>query len=45
MKAVRPLESEEMEMDEANPKVGHVRNNGPELLRAERAAQNEELSF
>ena len=31
---LRPLDSDEMEMFEANPKVGNVRNNGPELLRA-----------
>lgn len=29
---LRPFESEEMEMFEANPKVNNVRNNGPELL-------------
>ncbi len=31
---LRPFESEEMEMYEANPKVGNIRNNGPEMLRA-----------
>ena len=31
---LRPLESEEMEMFPANPMVGNVRNNGPELMRA-----------
>lgn len=31
---LRPFESEAMEMYEANPKVGNVRNNGPELMRA-----------
>ena len=31
---LRPFESEEMEMFEANSKVGNVRNNGPELMRA-----------
>ena len=35
---LRPLESDEMEMTEANPKVGNVRNNGPELMRAAAAA-------
>ncbi len=35
---LRPLESDEMEMTEANPKVGNVRNNGPELMRAAEAA-------
>lgn len=30
---LRPYESDEMEMHEANPKVGNVRNNGPELMR------------
>ena len=30
----RGYESEEMEVYEANPKVGNVRNNGPEMLRA-----------
>ena len=29
---VRPYESEDMEMYEANPFVGSVRNNGPEML-------------
>jgi putative SOS response-associated peptidase YedK len=40
---LRPLESDEMEMYEANLKVGNVRNNGPEMLRAERAAESGEL--
>lgn len=31
---LRPYESEEMEMHEANPKVGNIRNNGPEMMRA-----------
>ena len=31
---LRPLKSEEMEMFPANPMVGNVRNNGPELMRA-----------
>ena len=31
---LRLLESDEMEMFAANPKVGNVRNNGPELIRA-----------
>jgi putative SOS response-associated peptidase YedK len=36
---LRPFESEEMEVYEANPKVGNVRNNSPEMLRAaEKAA-------
>lgn len=35
---LRPLESDEMEMFEANPKVGNVRKNGPELMRAAVAA-------
>ncbi len=29
---LRPFESEEMEMREANPKVNNARNNGPEML-------------
>ena len=41
---LRPLESEEMEMFAADPKVGNVRNNGPELMRAAaKAAQEGEL--
>lgn len=41
---LRPLESDEMEMFEANPKVGNVRNNGPELMRkAEIASESGEL--
>ena len=30
---LKPFESEEMEMYEANSKVGDVRNNGPEMLK------------
>ena len=41
---LRPLESEEMEMYEADPKVGNVSNNGPELMRAAaKAAADAEL--
>ena len=41
---LRPFESEGMEMYEANPKVGNVRNNGPELMRAAlKAAESGEL--
>jgi putative SOS response-associated peptidase YedK len=41
---LRPLESDEMEMAEANPKVGNVRNNGPEMMRsAAKAAEDGEL--
>ncbi len=41
---LRPFESEEMEMSEANPKVNNVRNNGPEMMRkAMEAAENGEL--
>ena len=29
---LRPCESEDMEMTPANPVVGNVRNNGPEML-------------
>jgi len=29
---LRPYEAEDMEMYEANPLVGNVRNNGPEML-------------
>ena len=29
-----PYESDEMEVYEVNPKVGNVRNNGPEMMRA-----------
>jgi putative SOS response-associated peptidase YedK len=32
---LRPFESEDMEMHEANPGVGNVRNNGPEMLRGQ----------
>ncbi len=38
---LRPLPSAEMEMFEAHPNVGNVRNNGPELMRkAEKAAED-----
>jgi putative SOS response-associated peptidase YedK len=41
---LRPFGSEEMEMFEANPKVGNVRNNAPELMRAAiKAAEDGEL--
>jgi len=40
---LKPYESEEMEMYEANLKVGNMRNNGPEMMRAERAAETGEL--
>lgn len=30
---LRPFESEEMEVYEANVKVGNIRNNGPEMMR------------
>lgn len=41
---LRPYESEEMEVYEANPKVGNVRNNGPELMRkAVEASESGEL--
>ena len=41
---LRPLESEEMEMYEANPLVNSVRNNGPDMLkRAVEAAESGEL--
>ena len=41
---LRPFESEEMEMSEANPKVNNVRNNGPEMMRAAiQAAESGEL--
>lgn len=37
---LRPYESDEMEMYEANPQVNYVRNNGPEMMRrAEQAAE------
>src|SRR5436305_15066666 len=38
---LRPFDSEEMEMFEANPKVGNVRNTGPELMRAAAIATEE----
>jgi putative SOS response-associated peptidase YedK len=31
---LRPFDADEMEMRPANPDVGNVRNNGPEMLRA-----------
>ncbi|MBW4038802.1 MAG: SOS response-associated peptidase [Acidobacteria bacterium] len=31
---LRPYDSDEMEMYEADPKVGNIRNNGPEMMRA-----------
>ena len=41
---LQPYESDEMEMHEANPKVGNVRNNGPELMRkATEASESGEL--
>ncbi len=41
---LRPYESEQMELYEANPKVGNVRNNGPEMMRAAvKAAEAGEL--
>lgn len=41
---LRPFESDEMEVFEANPKVGNVRNSGPELMRvAIKAAKEGEL--
>ena len=41
---MRPYESEEMEMHEANAKVGSVRNNGPEMMRAAaRASEDGDL--
>ena len=41
---LRPLESEEMEMFAADPEVGNVRNNGPEMMRAAaKAGQEGEL--
>lgn len=41
---LRPLDSDEMEMHEADPRVGNVRNNGPELLgKAEKAAEDGDL--
>lgn len=38
-----PFTSEQMELTEANPEVGSVRNNGPEMLRAVHAAEDGEL--
>ena len=38
---LRPYESEEMEMYEANTKVGNIRNNGPEMMRAATKAAEE----
>ena len=41
---MRPYESEEMEVHEADPKVGNSRNNGPEMVRAAaKAAEDGEL--
>ena len=41
---LRPYESEEMEVFEANPKVGNIRNNGPEMMRAAaKAAEDGDL--
>jgi len=41
---LRPYGSEEMEVYEANPKVGNTRNNGPEMMRAAaKAAEDGEL--
>ena len=41
---LRPYESEGMEVHEANPKVGNIRNNGPEMMRAAaKAAEEGEL--
>ena len=41
---LRPYESDDMEVCEANPKVGNVRNNGPDTMRAAvRAAEDGEL--
>ncbi len=41
---LRPYESEAMEVHEANPKIGNIRNNGPEMMRAAaRAAEDGEL--
>ena len=41
---LRPYESEEMDVYEANPKVNNVRNNGPEMMRAAaKAAEDGEL--
>jgi len=31
---LRPFESEDMEMIPANPLVGNVKNNGPEMLKS-----------
>jgi putative SOS response-associated peptidase YedK len=41
---LRPYESEDMEVYGANPKVGNIRNNGPEMMRAAaKAAEDGEL--
>ena len=41
---LRPFDSDAMEMHEADPRVGNVRNNGPELMRkAEKATEDGEL--
>ena len=43
---LRTFESDEMEMFEANSKVGNVRNNGPEMMRAAaKAAEDGDLPF
>ena len=41
---LRPLESEAMEMHEANPEVNNVRNNCPELLQQTERAANLAIS-
>ena len=38
---LRPYEFEEMEMHEADPKIGNVRNNAPELMRAAATASED----
>jgi putative SOS response-associated peptidase YedK len=41
---LRPYESSEIEVYEANPKVGNIRDNGPEMMRAAaKPAENGEL--
>jgi putative SOS response-associated peptidase YedK len=37
---LRPFESEKMKAYEANPKVGNVRNNGPEMMMAAAAVRD-----
>lgn len=39
---LRPFESEQMEVYEANLKVNNVRNNGPEMMRAAKAAARDD---